>query len=517
MFAGVSAALLPIMVVASFDFGVTWDEDSRHQYGIKVWEFIRGLRDRSSFPETGGHVYPGLFDTLCAMIETHVDWNRYDVRHAINAVFGWIGIVYCGRLAGRLFGPWAAVLAAVLLAISPRYFAGTMNNPKDMPFAAMTVAALYYISLVSPRWPYVTPATGIKIVVSLALALNIRVGALLYLGYLGLLVAFLVVAERTTSVRRLADTASRLALVAAGVLLLGTLFWPWAGGAPFTRPFQALLGASGYPWNGLVLFEGFLYPAQELPWHYAPEWFLISTPVVILAGAFFSLIIWTTRTEWLSSAGLWAVTIIPVAAAVIMHSTLYDGHRHLMFVYPALVVLAAGGWVGMLRAVRSPVWRVAAALALTVGITNVIVFDVRFHPHQGVYFNPLVGGPAEAFKRYDMDYWGNCMFQGVQWAAVVAERFGKPVTVAGYPAHLVFYNSQRVRGVEFTDADENRHHMYLQLARGSTSTLREIAGRPALHRVTTPDGAVLCAIYAGPAYHDLVRPARDSQSRSRPQ
>lgn len=141
IFIAVTGALLPVMILASFDFGVTWDELSRHEYGIKVWEFIRGLRPRSSFAETGGHVYPGLFDTICAAAADWLPWNRFTIRHVINAIFGWVGIVYCGRLAGRLFGPWAAALGALLLALSPRYFAASMNNPKDLPFAAMSVAA----------------------------------------------------------------------------------------------------------------------------------------------------------------------------------------------------------------------------------------------------------------------------------------------------------------------------------------------------------------------------------------
>ncbi|MGH8635535.1 MAG: hypothetical protein ACREUZ_00210, partial [Burkholderiales bacterium] len=105
-----AAVLLPVMILASFDFGVTWDEKDRHRNGELVWQFLRGLRARSAFAETGGHLYPGMFDTICAALETWIPWNRYEVRHAVNAVFGWIGIVYCGRLAARLFGPWAGPL-----------------------------------------------------------------------------------------------------------------------------------------------------------------------------------------------------------------------------------------------------------------------------------------------------------------------------------------------------------------------------------------------------------------------
>ena len=50
----IAAALLPLMIAASFDFGVTWDEKSRHKYGEMIWEYLRGIRSRSDFVEDGG-------------------------------------------------------------------------------------------------------------------------------------------------------------------------------------------------------------------------------------------------------------------------------------------------------------------------------------------------------------------------------------------------------------------------------------------------------------------------------
>ena len=502
-FIAVVVALLPIMVLASFDYGVTWDEQDRHNYGIKVWEFLRGLRERSSFAETGGHVYPGLFDTICAAVEDWVPYNRYELRHMINAAFGWIGVVYGGRLAARMFGPWAGVLAAVLLALSPRYFAASMNNPKDLPFAAMSVMALYYISTVSPRWPYVPVWTAIKITVSLALALSIRVGGLLYLGYFGLLIAALVALERQMNPRRLADTAARVVMISVGMLLLGTVFWPWAGGSPLTRPFEALLGAAGYPWGGLVLFAGAEYEADELPWLYAPWWFVISTPPVVLVGAVFSFLYTESRADALRRLGLWATFILPIAAAIIMGSTMYDSMRHLLFVYPILVVLGAGGLAVALHGARPRWLRAGAALAVAAGLVSLVVFNVRFHPNQGVYFNSVVGGPGKAFKRYDMDYWGNCILQSVEWAARVAESFDTTITISGSPGHVVLLNTQRFARVGFSQESENRHHMYIDMARGLRADFRKLASEPALHRVTTPDGAVLCSVTVGPAYKDL--------------
>jgi hypothetical protein len=502
-FIAIAATLLPIMVLASFDFGVTWDEKDRHKNGENVWQFIQGLRSRSAFAETGGHLYPGLFDTICAALEGWVPANRYVLRHMVNATFGWVGVVYCGRLAARFLGLWPGVLAMVLLALSPRYFADSMNNPKDLPFAAMSVMALYYISTVSARWPYVSASTAIKIAVSLALALNIRVGALLYLGYFGVLIASLIVIERGTNWRRLADTAARVAGVAAAMLLLGTVFWPWAGGAPLVRPFQALLGAASYPWDGAMLFNGAEYRATKLPWYYAPWWFLISTPPVVLTGAALSALFVSSRDDALRRVGLWAIVVFPVAAGIIMGSTLYDGVRHLLFIYPVLVVLAVAGWTGVLSGSR-PAWlRWGAGFGLAVGLASVLIFDLRSHPNQGVYFNGLVGGPRGAFKRYDMDYWGNCVLQAVDWSAELARSYGTALSISGNPWALVQLNADRFPELYFTYPHRNKHHLHVRLARGSVEGLREVLGQRTLHQVRTPDGAVLCTVVPGPAFGEL--------------
>jgi hypothetical protein len=502
-FIAIAAVLLPIMILASFDFGVTWDEKDRHRNGELVWQFLRGERSRSAFAETGGHLYPGLFDTICAALEDWVPANRYVLRHAVNATFGWVGILFCGRLAARLFGPWAGVLAMALLSLSPRYFADSMNNPKDLPFAAMTVVALYYISTVSPRWPYVSTSTAIKIAISLALALGIRVGGLLYLGYFGLLVMVLVVRDRCTDWRRLADTAGRMLAIAVAMLVLGTVFWPWAGGAPLVRPFQALLGAANYPWDGSVLFMGREFAADELPWYYAPWWVLISTPPVVLAGIAVSAISFWNYDDALRRMGLWFLVLFPVATGIVMGSTLYDGIRHLQFITPVLVLLAVAGWVGLFRESR-PLWvRRTAAVALVAGLASMLTFAIRFHPNQGVYFNALVGGPRGAFKNYDMDYWGNCVLQAVRYGVETARSHGTVVTISGNPQHLVQLNAERFREVYFTNSSRGRHYLNVQLARGPVLSLRELARESALYQVRTPDGVVLCTVTPGPAFGEF--------------
>jgi hypothetical protein len=503
--------LLPLMVLASHDFGMTWDEADRHENGQVIVEYYQGKRPREQAHY--GTMYPGLFDVIPAWLEPHASADRYVLRHRVNAVFGWIGIVFTGLLAGRLFGPWCAIVAAVLLAVSPRYVAHSMNNPKDLPFAAMSVVVLYCLARLSPRWPYVTTGAGAALAVSLGLALGTRPGALLYFGYTPLVVLALVLLARIRAAKGLgaldwhidwkaaAGLSLRVGLVLAAGLLVGTLFWPWAQGAPFTRPIEALYRASGYDWEGLVLFDGEARYTHQLPWSYLPTWFLIATPPVVLAGLVLSIVA-RVRGWGPARVALWSVGLLPVALILVRDSNVYDGMRHVLFIYPPLVAVAASGWMAVLTS-RSAWVRAGAVAVLIPGMATLIAFHVRSYPNQAAYVNELAGGPRGALGRYELDYWGNCLLQAVEWSAEAGSRANMDVIVWGEPWHIIRTDAARFPNVTVVRTLYDPHHLHVQLVRDLADVQRMSRRGDALYRVTTDDGAVLCAVYPGSRYREL--------------
>lgn len=505
-FAGLAVVLLAVMVGASADFGVTWDEGARHRNGERVWRYLNGERDRALF-ERGGRVYGGLFDVTAVAAERYLAADRFVIRHGLNAMFGWAGIVLSGALAARLFGIWAGSLAMVLLAGSPRYFADSMNNPKDLPYAAASAGALYALSTITPAYPYIPRGTAFGIILAFAAALNIRPAAVINLGFLAMLLGAFVLLDRTMEWRRLAATALRFVVLVVAVLLAGTALWPWAQQAPLTRPFQALFLASEFPWAGQVLFEGRNYSAPDLPWYYPWRWLLISTPPVVLLGVLLSAFP-TSRVWTLRRLALAFVVIFPISLIFLKDSTLYDGVRHLLFIYPAIVVLATSGWMAFLSEGRSRWVRMAVSLLLAAGVVNILSFQVRFHPNQTVYFNELAGGPRGAFGEFELDYWGNCVLQAVGWTAERARAEGRPLAVSGWPAHLIELNARRFPELTF---DRRAQDFVIRLNRGRRQAVLDLARRgDALYRVETPDGAMLCAVFPGSAAGESARP--DSSS-----
>ena len=233
----------------------------------------------------------GLFvEFLSAAAQHVIPGDLWVVRHYVNAVFGWTGVVFAFLMARRFFGVRAGWLAAALLACMPRYMADSMNNPKDLPFAVLMLAASYYVLSVKEHYPYLSWPHALKLGAAIALAVNVRSMGLLLLGYAGLALAIAIVAARDFDPRRLAATAGRFAVVTLVALVGGAAFWPWAQEQPLTRPFEAFFLASGFSWGNPSLFMGEAISGAAVPWYYLPTWIGITIPAVVLAGLAFAVV-----------------------------------------------------------------------------------------------------------------------------------------------------------------------------------------------------------------------------------
>jgi len=512
---GAALLLLIALIALSPAFGATWDERALQAYGEQIWDYYSGHRALADIDVGFGYtrIYGGLVEFLSAAAQHLIPANQYIVRHALNAVFGWTGVVFAFLMALRLFGTRAAWLAAVLLISMPRYMAESMNNTKDLPFAVLMLVGLYYILTIRPEYPYVSRSHALKLAITIALAIDVRSMGLVLFGYtaIGLAVAVAASGERSTT--RLSATAGRFALITLGGLLAGALFWPWAQQSPLIRPIQAFFLASSFSWGNPSLFAGQDLAANELPWYYLPTWLGMTLPPVVIVGACASIArLWRCRSSRVQLAAIWAFVLIPAAYAVVRGLTLYDGIRHLFFIVPPIAVLAAAGW-DLVLAARPVQVAWAAAVLLALGVAEPLAFQLRNHPNQTVYFTPVMGGPRAAFGRYEMDYWGNCMLEAVRWSATQAEHAKMPVVITANAWEVAVADASRFPSLAFRLRQQGGYHLDIRLLKGSrddviyTSRLPDI-----LYRVTTADGTPLCVVLPGPEYPQLA--ARLAQTMS---
>jgi hypothetical protein len=293
---------------------------------------------------------------------------------------------------------------------------------------------------------------------AVGVALGVRPGGFFLWSYPAVAAIVREIRESPRANRDLITLAARAAPLAL-VLLASAWFvmviaWPWAQLDPLARPIQAMQAASHFNWIGDTLFEGQRLASKELPARYLFVWFGITTPEIYLvaAAAGVSALVLairarTWRVPQVAGMGVIALSVLlPLVAALITRPTLYDAHRHFLFLFPPLAALsgiALAAFVTELRIWRSV--RVSVFGAWAVAALLVAIEIVELHPYEYVYFNRIAGGLPAASGRYETDYWGASYREGLAWV-VAHVRPARPLRIAACDsssAGRLYYYLQR--------------------------------------------------------------------------
>ncbi len=148
------AFYLFIILTTFKDYGITWDEDYRKLYGEAVVNYYTSLfHDRSFLNNEANIKFGALFDGSAALIYKLFPGNDFEIRHLLNALVGFAGVVGVYLLARSISGSSLVGLgAALFLILSPRYYGHTFNNPKDIPFAVFYLFSIFAIIRCIPYW-----------------------------------------------------------------------------------------------------------------------------------------------------------------------------------------------------------------------------------------------------------------------------------------------------------------------------------------------------------------------------
>ncbi len=351
-------------------------------------------------------------------------------RHLLGFLLFVAGTWAVFRLgAGRLDNWRWGLVGAGLLVLSPRIFAESFYNYKDLVFLSLFALAMLTLRQLLRR-----PTAGralLHAVVSAA-AIDVRtMGVLVPLLTLGF--GALELGYRPARRRGLAGALGLyLPIMVAGVVL----GWPYLWENPVGNFLAALHSFSQYVKPLEVFYWGDFVAIQALPWHYAPVWLLITTPVpyTLLFGLGVAGVVGGVRGigvwRWLRRTGarhdllLLAWFFGPLLGVILLRSSIYDGWRHLYFIYPAFVLLAVRGLRALWRAATDgqlepkrlvwvrPVARVGLVL-VAVGTARTAWRLVAEHPYQYTYFSFLPGPAIE--RNFERDYWGLSTRQGLEW------------------------------------------------------------------------------------------------------
>jgi hypothetical protein len=445
------------------DYGLGWDDYAHAQYGeLLLAFFASGLSDQRALSFVNLHMYGGGFDMAAALLAKILPFDVFETRRLAGGMIGILGLFVTWRLARRIGGPLAGLVAVILLAACPMFFGHMLMNPKDAPFAVAMAVLLLAMVRTLAEYPRPSLTTIGLFGVGLGLSIGSRtLGVLAGVSMLAAL-ALLVGAEAKTKGTRAAFArAGRFIVFLLPGLLLAyaimALIWPWSVQAPL-NPWHALTYFSHFfeqPWR--ELFGGKLILVPDMPRSYVPTLFALRTPEIFLAlgvsGALGALYAAARRDLPLRQRAIFlcvaTAALFPIALTVAVRPAMYNGIRHFVFLLPPFAVLGglAGAWLFEALSRRFRFGAAIAVLAFGVGVTLPIVEMVRLHPYEYTYFNRLAGGVAGARERYMLDYWGLSFKQASRALAakIAADKIPKP---EGRPWKLAVCGPHRSPQVE---------------------------------------------------------------------
>jgi hypothetical protein len=407
------------------DYGISWDEPSQRLAGAVTVNYVAERFNAPAFMASWKENFPPLdkyadrdygvaFEApafaLEKLFKLKDSRDIYMFRHLLTFLVFFGGVYAVYRLAYRRFLDWRiGLLSALFLVLTPRFFAESFYNSKDIVFmAAFAVAMNTTISFVlKPRIK-----TALLHALATAVAIDVRIMAL-----------SLVVVSVTILIIRLIRHEFSLprTYLVLGVYIMATcalvvVLWPYLWSDPLGNFLQACMNMAQFRWDNEVRYMGTFVRATALPWHYTVTWISVTTPLLYLAmflvGVFATCrqIVARRLKLWLDDRELQDLIFMglffaPIAAVCFFHSVLYDGWRQMYFIYPALLLLATKGWMLLCSIQPTRNGYKASLLALTtISIVCTAMWMLNAHPLQNVYFNLLAGRDWKA--RYEMDYWG---------------------------------------------------------------------------------------------------------------
>jgi hypothetical protein len=237
--------------------------------------------------------------------------------------------------------------------------------------------------------------------------------------------------------------------LAYGLSLAGGMVagWPYLWENPVGHLLSAWRSLSHFHWGGsAMLYLGQQITDTDLPWHYPLVWLSVTTPLAYQAAGLLGLGVAAVallrhpaarlrQPSGQLDALLAGWLLLPLGLVIGLHSVLYDGWRHVYFVYPALLLLAVRGgqWLWQQRG-RSASWRALArglgALAAAEALFTAGRM-VAMHPFEQTFFSYL---PAQQVEQlFERDYWALSYRQGLEFVVAQQPSGVIPIDVSHIP------------------------------------------------------------------------------------
>jgi tetratricopeptide (TPR) repeat protein len=175
---------------------------------------------------------------------------------------------------------------------------------------------------------------------------------------------------------------------------------------------------SNFKVNIRQTFEGVKVFSSDLPASFLPISFGITNTFALLAGlALLVLFIWQFRKNKqapiLYFIGFTA--LFPLLYIIYTKANVYHAWRHVLFIFPSMIVLATFGWNSIISYFEQKNVKLVGMGMLGFLLLEPTYFIATTFPNTITYHNQLVGGVQGAYNNYEVDYYYNSLKQSADW------------------------------------------------------------------------------------------------------
>ncbi|HMN32494.1 MAG TPA: tetratricopeptide repeat protein [Chitinophagaceae bacterium] len=429
-------AVFILMTVMSFSYGISGDEVDMNEYGkvilkyftsfgadhsvFRTSEELRSLQVYDYNRDNVVQYYGGLFDFVCAIVNKISPFEEYTTRHILTAWMGFLAIFFVAKIIKLISSNQASIIAIWLMFLSPFFLGHAMNNPKDIPFAATYIMAIYFIISMFERAPNLKKLDYLWVILSIGATINIRVGGILLIPYLFVFAGIYFITKKYLQKENVALTLFVKPIFITAILsyFAGSLLWPYALQNPISNPLTALSEMGNFKVNLKQIYEGQKIFSGELPATYLLNSFMITNTFVVLAGIALGFVFFLSFRKNSKAHILYFVlftAVFPLLYIIYTKANVYHAWRHVLFIFPSAIVVAAFGWNQMILFFEKMKVKLVGIGMFFFLLLEPTYFIVSSYPNTITYYNQIVGGVKGAYANYEMDYYYNSLKQCADW------------------------------------------------------------------------------------------------------
>lgn len=331
----------------------------------------------------------------------------YMMRHFYTFLNFFAGMIFFYDLLRKRFGSGWGLIGTIAFVATPRFFAESFYNNKDLIFVAWYIISIWF----SLRWVEKKDfRSAAECGIILALTCNTRFNAIVFFPMLAAVWLYDFIFRKERGKKAWLSLLLLLSVATAVFIAVTPNFWE----SPLTvlrETFEFNRQHPNHTADGNLFFGKIVDAAKTRS--FVPVWIFLTTPLIYLLLSAFGCICFAadlvryrlqayTDRRRMTNLFLFCIGFLPVAAIILMHVFIYNSWRHCYFCYPTILYFAVLG-ASRIAGQKRREFRWGVVTLFLIAILGNGIWIIRNHPHEYAYFSPVVRKYSSLFSG---DYWG---------------------------------------------------------------------------------------------------------------